>query len=155
METTYVELQERPLLRVRADMKGKGPSAAFNFLESKLPTIKGRKFYGTCQPTPDGEDYYACVERIDSDDPEKMKLETAAIPGGWAARSPVSGVGEEPLQATCYLRGNGSHSRRGPRASLDRVLPKPSRATTFPSCAESSSYRSELGRPQSLTMQRP
>src|SRR5438094_10020892 len=86
METTYVELQEIPVLRVRAEMKGKGPSATFNLLESKLQTIKGRKFYGTFQPTPDGEEYYACVARIDSDDPEKMQLETGTIPGGWYAR---------------------------------------------------------------------
>ncbi len=86
METIYVELQEIPVLRVRADMKGKGPSAAFNLLESKLPTIKGRKFYGTFQPTPDGEEYYACVAMIDSDDPEKMQLDTGAIPAGWYAR---------------------------------------------------------------------
>jgi hypothetical protein len=87
MQTTYVELEEVPVLRVRADMKGKGPSAAFNLLESKLPTIKGRKFYGTFQPKPDGEDYYACVVRIDTDDPEKMQLETGEIPGGWYVRS--------------------------------------------------------------------
>ena len=87
METSHVELQEIPVLRVRADMKGKGPSAAFNLLESKLPTIKGRKFYGTFQPTPDGEEYYACVVRVDSDDPRKMQLETGTIPGGWYARS--------------------------------------------------------------------
>jgi len=79
METSYVELQ--------ADMKGKGPKAAFDLLESKLPTIKGRKFYGTFLLTPDGEEYYACVARIDSDDPEKMQLETGLIPGGWYARS--------------------------------------------------------------------
>jgi len=87
MENTYVELQEMPILRVMADMKGKGPSAAFNLLESKLPTIKGRKFYGTFQFTPDGEEYYACVARIDSDDPGKMQLETGVIPGGWYVRS--------------------------------------------------------------------
>ncbi len=86
METFYVELQVIPVLRVKADMKGKGPSAAFNLLESKLPTLKGRKFYGTFQPTADGEEYYACVARIDSDDPEKMQLETGVIPGGWYVR---------------------------------------------------------------------
>jgi hypothetical protein len=86
MDSTYVELQEIPVLRVRADMKGKGPSPAFNLLESKLPTIKGRKFYGTFQPTPDVEEYYECIARIDSDDPEKMQLKTGAIPGGWYAR---------------------------------------------------------------------
>ncbi|TMH94457.1 hypothetical protein E6H37_07190 [Candidatus Bathyarchaeota archaeon] len=87
MESIYVELQEMPVLRFRADMKGKGPSAAFDLLESKLPTLKGRKFYGTFQPTPDGEEYYACVARIDSDDPLRMQLETGVIPGGWYARS--------------------------------------------------------------------
>jgi len=87
METKFVERQEIPVLRVKADMKGKGPSAAFNLLESKLPTIKGRKFYGTFQFKPDGEEYYACVERIDSDDPERMQLETGVIPAGWYARS--------------------------------------------------------------------
>jgi len=86
METTYVELQAIPVLRVKADMKGKGPSAAFDLLESKLPTLKGRKFYVTFLPRPDGEEYYACVARIDSDDPERMQLETGAIPGGWYAR---------------------------------------------------------------------
>ena len=87
METSYVELQGIPVLRVKADMKGKGPKVAFDLLESKLPTIKGREFYGTFQPTPDGEEYYACVARIDSDDPEKMQLETGLIPGGRYARS--------------------------------------------------------------------
>jgi len=75
------------VLRVKADMKGKGPSAAFNLLESKLQTLKGRKFYGTFQFTPDGEEYYACVVRIDSDDPGKMQLETGVIPGGLYVRT--------------------------------------------------------------------
>jgi len=87
METTYVELQEVPVLRVKADMKGKGPSAAFNLPESKLLTLKGRKFYGTFQFTPDGEEYYACVVRIGFDDPERMQQETEVIPGGWYVRS--------------------------------------------------------------------
>jgi len=86
MEISYVEVQEMPVLRVKADMEGKGPAAAFNLLESKLPTIKGRKFYGTFQFTPDGEEYYACVVRIDSDDPGKMQLETGVIPSGLYVR---------------------------------------------------------------------
>jgi len=91
METSYIEFQEMPVLRVRADMKGKGPSAAFNLLESKLPTIKGRKFYGTFQFKLDGEEYYACTARIDSDDPGQMQLETGVIPGGWYVRRKLMG----------------------------------------------------------------
>lgn len=94
MESTYVELQEIPVLRVKADMKGKGPPAAFSLLESKLPSLKGRKFYGTFQFKPDGEEYYACVVRIDSDDPGKMQLEIGVIPGGWYARSKLMDWGK-------------------------------------------------------------
>ena len=86
MTESYVELQEIPVLRFRADMGGKGPSAAFEYVESKLPTIKGRRFYGTFQDTSQGEEYYACVARIDADDPRRMGLDTGAIPGGWYAR---------------------------------------------------------------------
>lgn len=57
MNDTYVELNEIPIMRVKADMKGKGPSAAMDLLESKLPTLKGRKFYGVFHETPDGEEY--------------------------------------------------------------------------------------------------
>jgi GyrI-like small molecule binding domain len=114
MEISYVEFHEIPILRVKADMRGKGPSAAFNLLESKLPTIKGRKFYGTFQFTPDGEDYYACVARIDSDDPERMQLESGTIPGGWYAKaklmdwqkdvSKIGGLFEEMARAHDYDR---------------------------------------------------
>ncbi len=69
-----VELDDIPVLPVRADMKGKGPSAAFDLLESKLPTLKGRKFPGTfCErEDKEEEEYYACVAQIESDDPAKM-----------------------------------------------------------------------------------
>jgi hypothetical protein len=118
METSYVELQEIPVLRVKADMKGKGPSAAFNVLESKLPTLKGRKFYGTFQFVPDGEEYYACVARIDSDVPAKMQLETGTIPGGWYAKtklmdwqkdvSKIAGLFEEMGRTHDYDRNRPS-----------------------------------------------
>lgn len=83
MQDTYVELQEIPVMRVKADLKGSGPAAAFTLLESKLPMLRGRKFYGVFRITPEGiEEYYSCVARIESDAPDNMKLETAVIPGG-------------------------------------------------------------------------
>jgi hypothetical protein len=63
-------------------MSGGGPFPAFALLESKLPAQKGRKFYGAFPSTPDGEEYNACVARIESDDPGGMQLPTGAIPGG-------------------------------------------------------------------------
>jgi len=89
MSDTLVELQDIPVMRVRADMKGKGPSEAMQILESRLPTLRGRKFYGTFLMLPDGEEYYACVARVESDDPLKMQLETGVIPGGKYARRKI------------------------------------------------------------------
>ena len=89
---TIVELQNISVMRIRADMKGKGPSTAFELLESRLPTLKGRKFFGAFRKLPNGEEeYYACVEQTESDDPVKMQLETDTIPGGKYARRKIVG----------------------------------------------------------------
>jgi hypothetical protein len=89
---TVVELEDIPVMRVRADMKGKGPAEAMFILESKLPTLKGRKFYGAFRILSNGEEeYYACVLRLESDDPVKMQLETGTIPGGKYARRKIIG----------------------------------------------------------------
>ncbi len=90
MPEGYIRISDTPVMRVRADMKGKGPPAAFGLLESRLPTLRGRRFYAAIQPSPDGgEEYWACVARVDADDPAKMQLETGVIPGGWYARRKV------------------------------------------------------------------
>jgi hypothetical protein len=89
MPTGYVQIPEIQVLRVRANMRGKGPPEAFALLESKLPTLKGRRFYGTFRMTPDGEEYWACVVRIEEDDPKAMGLETGVVPGGWYVRKKV------------------------------------------------------------------
>jgi hypothetical protein len=86
---SYVERAEIAVLRVLADMKGKGPAEAMQKLESKLPSLKGRKFYGTFRLLPGGEEYFACVERIASDDPRAMAVEVGTIPGGLYVRRKV------------------------------------------------------------------
>jgi hypothetical protein len=83
---SFVERSQIAVLRVRADMSGSGPAGAMHLLESKLPTIKGRKFYGVFRLLEAGEEYFACVERIETDDPEGMGLETGTVPGGLFAR---------------------------------------------------------------------
>ena len=82
----YVERPEVEVLRVLADMKGRGPPEAMQRLESKLTSLKGRKFYGTFRLLPDGEEYFACVERAPEDDPATMGLELGTIPGGLYVR---------------------------------------------------------------------
>jgi hypothetical protein len=55
-----------------------GASGAFDRLEARLPSLKGRKFYGTML---NGE-YRACVALEPGDSPAAMGLETWTIPGG-------------------------------------------------------------------------
>lgn len=86
---SFIERPAIAVLRVRADFNGKGPAGAMSHLESKLPSLKGRKFYGVFRELPEGEEYFACVERIPSDDPEKMHLDVGVIPGGLYARRKV------------------------------------------------------------------
>ncbi len=83
---TYVERSETEVVRVKADMKGSGPAGAMRLLESKLPSLRGRKFYGAFRLLESGEEYYACVERIASDDPTKNGLDSGQLPGGLYVR---------------------------------------------------------------------
>ena len=84
MEREVVEV-----LCVRADMHAGGPAEAMRTLESKLPSLKGRRFYGVFRLLPEGEEYFACVERTATDDPLAMGLEGGTIPGGLYIRRKV------------------------------------------------------------------
>ena len=55
-----------------------GAGEAFDRLETRLPSLKGRKFYGTML---NGE-YRACVAIESQDAPASMGLDTWTIPGG-------------------------------------------------------------------------
>ncbi len=52
----YVERPATEVLRVGAETKGGGPAAAMALLESKLPSLKGRKLYGAFRLLADGEE---------------------------------------------------------------------------------------------------
>ena len=74
-----------------ASMNGpEGAGLAFDRLESRLPSLKGRKFYGTLL---NGE-YRACVATEAQDAPAAMGLETWIIPGGAYARRKLEGWSE-------------------------------------------------------------
>ena len=64
-----------------------GAGEAFDKLEARLPSLKGRKFYGTLL---NGE-YRACVALEAQDAPAAMGLETWTIPGGAYARRKLEG----------------------------------------------------------------
>jgi hypothetical protein len=86
MPETIVDLEDVSVLRIQADMQGKSPAAAFKELEARLPTLKGRRFYGTFELKTNGPEYFACVARLETDDPAQMRLEPGLIRGGRFAR---------------------------------------------------------------------
>jgi DNA gyrase inhibitor GyrI len=59
-----------------------GSARAFIRLESKLSTLRGRKFYGCLTGKPENGIYRACVGTVDTDNPDKMGLKEWVIPGG-------------------------------------------------------------------------
>lgn len=75
-----VTLNDVPMMYLVAEGGPAGARDAFNKLEGKLPSLRGRKFYGTFQPAT-GE-YRACVAIESGDDPPRMGLATGVIPGG-------------------------------------------------------------------------
>lgn len=113
MTESFVELEPIPVLRVRADWRGAGPAAAFAALEAKLPTLKGRRFYGVGRLGPGEEEYFACVARIETDDPVRMELGAGEIPGGWYARRRIrdweENVRQIPLQFKEMIRALGDN----------------------------------------------
>ncbi|PIN75290.1 hypothetical protein COV18_03815 [Candidatus Woesearchaeota archaeon CG10_big_fil_rev_8_21_14_0_10_37_12] len=58
---------------------------AFIQLESKLPSLKGRKFYGIAF----SDKYFVAVEIHDEQEPKKYGLPTYIIPGGKYAKTEV------------------------------------------------------------------
>ncbi len=67
----------------------KNSEAAFQAVEKKLGTMKGRKFYGLLYGKPDDGEYFACVEKLRDDDPKTLGLEVREIPAGMYARRKI------------------------------------------------------------------
>lgn len=67
----------------------KNSEKAFQKVESKLTSMRGRKFYGLLYGKPDDGEYFACVEVDPGDDPQALDLDKREIPGGWYARKKI------------------------------------------------------------------
>ena len=91
-----VTLDDVKVMFVMSTNGPQGAGEAFDRLEARLPSLKGRKFYGTLL---DGE-YRACVALAPGDEPAALGLDPWVIPGGtyarrklqdWAGRLPEIG----------------------------------------------------------------
>ena len=98
MTSRQVALPEVHVMYVESATGLAGAAAAFDRLEARFASLKGRKFYGTFQP-PAGP-YRACTAIKPGDDATPLGLPTWVIPGGkfsrrklmnWQARLPEIG----------------------------------------------------------------
>lgn len=62
---------------------------AFSELESRLGTLRGRRFFGVFNPA--SSEYLACVQRKDGDDADTLGLQQTVIPGGVYLRATITG----------------------------------------------------------------
>ena len=90
MSYSAVEREETPVLYVsRRDSFPDGPRQAFDELEAKLGSLRGRKFYGAFYAAAD--EYRACVERTAHDDPARLRLRKGVLPGGPYVKETLKG----------------------------------------------------------------
>lgn len=81
---------EIKVMYVRSEKGIIGSKEAFDMLESKLTSLRGRKFYGLVFGTPPTEKYWACVA-IDRDDETKAAgFEIYVIPAGKYAQEKIN-----------------------------------------------------------------
>ncbi len=88
-----INLQDIPVMFVVAEGGPAGASSAFDKLEQALPSLKGRRFYGTFL---NGE-YHACVALREADNPNAYVFEKGTIPEGRYARKKIKQVDERTL----------------------------------------------------------
>lgn len=84
MNITTVVQDPVEVLGLTATNGVSGAKEAFRQVESRLPTLRGRKFYATLDQH---GCYRACFARNNDDDPASLKLEQWTLPGGLYART--------------------------------------------------------------------
>jgi len=89
-KATIVELPDVNLVVSRAERFPEGIEAAWKTLESKLISLKGRKFYGLTVCEGDRLAYFAGVETADDEETARLGLPAMAIKGGRYARAKLT-----------------------------------------------------------------
>ena len=91
MDYKLVDLNEINVISVKAENFPDGIGEAFNRLESKLPSLRGRKFYGILLSKPEGKEYRACMVPFNENESSVFDLESYTIPGGKYCRVILKG----------------------------------------------------------------
>ena len=82
------------VMYVEAEDGLSGIRQAWNDLESKLQSLKGRRFYGTYYFV--DKIYRACVAINSEKEPQKLNLPTWTIPGGKYLKEKIAGWSSRP-----------------------------------------------------------
>jgi len=95
--TKYQEITLNNIIVLSVEVIGvKNSNLAFNQLESKLPTLRSRKFYGCLIGTPERGVYRACVAKLEGETCDT--LVTWTIPEGKYLRAKIENwVGKENM----------------------------------------------------------
>lgn len=117
-EPEIVVLPDLPVMYVESASGLAGAADAFDRLEARFPSLKGRKFYGTFQP-PAGP-YRACVAIQPGDEPSALGLPTWTIPGGKYRRGKVANWEQNmPEIGKTFQRMADAHARDASRPSIE------------------------------------
>ncbi len=84
-----VNLEDIEVMYVLSKGGVSGAKEAFDKLESKLPSLRKRKFYGVLKGGPQEGEFRACVAIMEGDNPSFWGLDTWTIPGGKYARRKI------------------------------------------------------------------
>jgi hypothetical protein len=102
-EISLIKMDELNLMYVQASSFPEGVEEAWRQLESRLPTIKGRKFFGTSQLVGEKIEYRACVAPSDESEPSRLGLEIFTIPrGNYASKKLVDWTKQTSLIKTIF-----------------------------------------------------
>jgi hypothetical protein len=88
-KATIVDLPDLKLMVVRADEFPSGLKAAWDGLESRLSSLKGRKFYGVSRYEGSQMVYFAGVVPVSDGEVTALGLPTMTIKGGKYARAKI------------------------------------------------------------------
>lgn len=94
MTFVIVDMKDIHVMFVRSEKGPQGAAKAFSKIESKLGSLRGKKFYGVFY-SKSTQEYLSCVE-LDENNPDSVGFETTVIPGGRYSRTKIADwVGKE------------------------------------------------------------
>lgn len=91
MNSSVVHRDAMLLIVARADSFPDDVQDAFQQIESKLQTLRGRRFYGVTFRRPEGLEYFAGLVPESGEEPRQLGLPTLEIPAGSWARTRLQG----------------------------------------------------------------